>query len=257
MIDDCIFEIWNYKYNQLTPCQILEKADSKFVRLHCYAVTKVNKETGEREIVEFDSFTFLQAVKNRGEWDFDILKLFSPGSMLWVRGFDIIVDKAEYDKEGNIRLFFKYIECDEETEREVKEKFPAWSWINSYGAQWKKVNAGYNFITLRPDDRILFRSFTPSRLMEERIRKDWYFSDPIDKEVVIGMERRLGYIRPDGKTWMEYFWGATEGKQYGVKVKDDGNLILIDSTDPKNPIQAVKESEIEKFIEGVKEYAER
>ena len=71
------------------------------------------------------------------------------------------------------------------------------------------------------------------------------------------MERRLGYIRPDGKTWMEYFWEVIEGKKLGVKVKDDGSLILIDTTDSKNPIQAVKENEIEKFIEGVKEYAER
>jgi len=257
MIKDCKFEVWNYKYNQFTPCQVIEKVDSKFVRLHSYA-WKENRETGEKEVVsEFDQFTYLQGIKNIGEWRFDILKLFSPGTMIQTKGYRLIIDRAKFDKEENIRVYYRYLECDENLEREIKSKSSAWSWINSYGAQWKKINPGYNFITLRPEDKIEFRSFFPSRLMDDSIRKDWYFSDPIDKEVVIGMEGRLGYIRPDGKTWMEYFWGATKGKQYGVKVKDDGSLILIDSTDPKNPIQAVKESEIEKFIEGVKEYAER
>ena len=257
MMSDCVFEIWNYKYNQLTPCQILEKVDSRFVRLHCYA-WKENRETGEKEVIsEFDEFTYLAKVKNKGEWSFDIFKLFPTDSMFWVRGFNVIVDRAVEDKEGNIRLFYKYIERDENIERGEETKTSAWDWINSYGSQWKKENAGYNFITIRPEDKIVFRSFLPSRLMDEKIRKDWYFSDPINKEVVMDMERRLGYIRPDGKTWMEYFWEVIEGKKLGVKVKDDGSLILIDTTDSKNPIQAVKENEIEKFIEGVKEYAER
>ena len=296
MIENCIYETWNYKYNQFTPVEIKEKVDQKFVKIHGYAKVR-DEKTGEMKIEEYDTMTYLEGMKNIGSWEFDILKLFPENSMLQTRGYRVIVDKAVFDEEENIRIYYKYLECDEDLEREIKSKSSAWSfiahprhgildgepwdwklyeffynqpekgssckksepwsWINSYGAQWKKINAGYNFITLRPDDKIEFRSFTPSRLMEERIRKDWYFSDPIDKEVVIGMEKILGYIRDDGKTWMEYFWGATKGKQYGVKVKDDGSLILIDSTDPKNPIQAVKESEIEKFIEGVKEYAEK
>ena len=256
MIENCVYEVWNYKYNQFTPVEIKEKIDQKFVKIHGYAKVR-DEKTGEMKIEEYDTMTYLEGMKNIGSWEFDILKLFPENSMFQTKGYKVVVDKAVFDEEENIRIYYKYLECDENREREIKSKSSAWCWINSYGAQWKKVNPGYNFITLRPEDKIEFRSFNPSHLREDMIRKDWYFSDPIDKEVVIGMERRLGYIRPDGKTWMEYFWGATEGKQYGVKVKDDGNLILIDSTDPKNPIQAVKESEIEKFIEGVKEYAER
>ena len=99
-IDDCVFEVWNYKYNQFTPCQIIEKVDSKFARLHCFARVKKGQE---EEIVEFDNFTFLEGVKNRDSWDFDILRLFPTNTMLKTKGYSVIVDKAEFDEEDNIR----------------------------------------------------------------------------------------------------------------------------------------------------------
>ena len=247
-IDDCVYEVWNYKYNQFTPCQIIEKVDSKFVRLHCFARVKRGQE---EEVVEFDSFTYLEKVKNIGEWGFDILRLFPANTMLQVNGYSVIVDKAEFDEEGNIRLFYKYLECDENKEREIKSNSTAWSWINSYGAQMKKVNPGYNFITLRPDDKIEFRSFLPSHLEEHR--KEWYFEDPVHSEVIVYLEKLLGYTRADGKTWMEYFWENTEGLQIAVKLRGD-DIVGMDMKDPKNPIQVCSESDVNKFIEKVSEY---
>jgi len=255
------FEVWNWKFNQLTPCQITEWVDGKFVRIH-YCTTKDNKETGEKEITgEYDSFTFLKGIKNVGEWDFDVLRLFPEDTMLSTHGFDVLVDRAEFDKDENIRLFYKYIQCDEEKGREIRENFPAWSWINSYGCQFKKVQSGYNFITLRPEDNIVFRPFIPSHLEEHR--KTWYFEDPIDRGVIADLERLLGYVREDGKTWMEWFWENTDGQHLAPKLKSTGELGCIDASDPKNPKQLpdlknpgmiLSEIDPEVFIEKVIEY---
>ena len=255
------FEVWNWKFNQLTPCRITEWVDGKFVRIH-YCTTKDNRETGEKEVTgEYDSFTFLKGIKNVGEWEFDVLRLFPEDTMLSVHGFDIIIDHAEFDKNGDIRLFYKYVQCDEKTERKIQSKFPAWSWINSYGCQFKKTQAGYNFITLKPKDNIVFRSFIPSRL--EGYRKTWCFEDPVDRGVIADLERLLGYVRPDGKTWMEWFWENTDGQHLTVKLKSTGELGCIDLSDPKNPIQLkdpknpeqiLSESDPEIFIEKVVEY---
>ena len=103
-------------------------------------------------------------------------------------------------------------------------------------------------------------NFIPSRLEEHR--PTWYFEDPIDRDVIIDLEKILGYTREDGKTWMEYFWSMTDGEHLAVKVKDSG-LSCIDMTDPKNPKQLVDpgnpgqillETDPEVFIERVSEY---
>lgn len=256
----CFYEFWSWKYNQLVPCKIIERVDGKFVRVHYYT-WKENKETQEREVTgEYNAFIFAKNLKNIGSWDFDPLLMFQEGVMFEAKGFKVIVDKAEYTEDGDIKVYYKYIECDESKEREIKDSFPAWSWINLYGCQFKKVQSGYNFITLRPEDNITFRSFFPSRLKE--YRETWYFEDPIDREVIVNLERLLGYTREDGKTWMEYFWAITDGKHLAVKIKDSG-LGCIDMTDPKNPKQLkdpenpeqiLLESNPEVFIEKVAEY---
>lgn len=284
------YEFWSWKYNQFLPCQITEWHGGMFwqinkdipisqtVEVH-YCVSKLDKDSGELVVTgEGDMTLDIRSLRNvipdekriASSWEdrrelerFNILRSFSHDSMLYTRGFDIIVDEAVLDKDGNIRVYYKYIQCDETKEREIKDSFPAWSWINSYGCQFKKVQSGYNFITLRPEDNITFRSFFPSLLKE--YRETWYFEDPVDRDVIIDLERILGYIREDGKTWMEYFWTMTDGKHLAVKVKDSG-LSCIDASDPKNPKQlkdpenpeqVLLEPNPEIFIEKVVEYAKK
>ena len=235
------FEYWNWKYSRFVPVEILEKLDSEFIR--------VRLDTDQKE----ETTTYISSIREIGKRDLDILSLFSENTMLSVNGFDLIVSRAEFDKEDNIRLFYKYIQCDENKQREIREKNPAWSWINYYGVQYEKVNAGYNFITIKPDDRIVFRCFIPSRIEEHR--KEWYFEDPVSRGCIVYLEKLLGYTRPDGKTWMEYFWEGTDEKKLGVKIKDDGTLVCFDVRDPKKPVQICNETEVETFIEKVFEYA--
>lgn len=244
MIENCVYEVWNYKYNQFTPVEIKEKVDSRFVKIHGYAKLK-------DRIEEYDTMTYLKSLKNVGSWEFDILKLFQENSMVQTGGYRVIVDKAEFDKNKDIRVYYKYIECDENLEREIKSKFSAWSWINSYGAQMKKINSGYNFITLRPEDKIEFRSFIPSRLGEHR--KEWYFEDPVNREVIVHLENLLGYTRDGGETWMEYFWKHTDGAKVSIKINSE-NLICFDVNDPKKPIQVCSNSDTNEFIEEVVKY---
>ncbi len=278
------YEFWRWKYNQFLPCLITEWCGGMFwqvsrdlpisetVKVH-YCVPRLDRDSGELVITdEGDMMLDIRFLRNvipdekrlEASWEdrrelerFNILRSFSHDSMLYTRGFDIIVDEAVPDKNGNIRVYYKYIQCDETMERVDS----AWSWINSYGCQFKKVQPGYNFITVKPEDYIIFRSFVPSRLEEHR--ETWYFEDPIDRDVIIDLERLLGYTREDGKTWMEYFWTMTDGKHLAVKVKDSG-LSCIDMTDPKNPKQLVDpenpgqillEPNPEVFIEKVVEYA--
>lgn len=251
MISDCVYEVWNWKYNQFTPCQIVSKVDSRFARIKYYT-WKEDKETGEKkETGEYLGFTYISALRNIGENDFDILKLFPENTMLSVGGFDMILDKAEFNEEGDIRLFYKYIQCDESERLEIEKKNPAWSWINSYGVQYKKINSGYNFITITPETQIEFRRFIPSRI--EEYRKIWYFEDPLDIKVQEDLEKLLGYTRTDGMTWMEYYRNATDGKKIGTKLRGE-TMTCIDSSDPKNPIQVLTEENIEVYIEKVSEY---
>ena len=252
MLEDCKFEVWNYKYNQFTPVKIKEKVDSRFVKIHGYAKVR-DEKTGEMKIEEYDTMTYLKSLKGIGSWELDILKLFPENSMLKVNGFEVIVEKADFNKAGNIRLFYKYIQCDENKGQEIRDAFPAWSWINSYNAQFEKINHAYNFIVLKPEDKVIFGPFLPSRLEEHR--KEWYFEDPVYRPVIVYLENLLGYTRPDGKTWMEYFWEGTDKKKLGIKIKDDGTLVCFDVRDPKKPVQVCSESNIEVFIEKICEYA--
>ena len=288
------YEVWSWKYNQFIPCRITEwcgaeveekakwfveknEPHAQFVRVH-YIVPKLDKEPREVTIIkeEGDQLVDIRSlrmnlqddVRQKATWEerkalerFDFLSSLSPGTELSVRGFDVIVDEAVPDEEGNIRLFYKYIQCDEETGRKVQEMFPAWSWINSYGCQFKKVQAGYNFITLKPEDNIVFRPWVPSRLEEHRA--SWYFEDPLDKGVIADLERVLGYVRDDGKTWMEYFLENVSGYNVSPRLRPTGELICVDASNPKNPIQLpdpknpeqiLMETNPEVFIEKVVEY---
>ena len=253
MMEDCRFEVWNWKYNQFTPIEILSKLDSRFVRIHGYS-WKIDRETGNKvQDEEYWTTTYINGIRNIGERDLDILSLFPENTMLKVNGLEVIVEKAEFNKVGNIKLFYKYVQCDEAKGQEIRAKNPNWSWINSYNAQLEKINHEYNFIVISPDDRIDFGPFSPSRLEEHR--KEWYFEDPVYRPVIVYLEKLLGYIRPDGKTWMEYFWEGTDEKKLGVKIKDDGTLVCFDVRDPKKPVQICNETEVETFIEKVFEYA--
>ena len=250
MLEDCKFEAWNWKYNQFTPIIIREKLDSRFVRIHGYAKVR-NDKTGKIEIEEYDTVTYLDSIRNIGERKLDLLTLFSENTMLTVNGFEVIVEKAEYNKKGDIKLFYKYIQCDENKGREIRDAFPDWSWINSYNAQFEKINHEYNFIMIKPEDKIVFGPFLPSRLEEHR--KEWYFEDPVYRPVIVYLENLLGYTRENGETWMEYFWRHTDNSKASVKIKDE-NLICFDNTDPKKPIQICSKSDVSEFIEEVVKY---
>lgn len=253
MLKDCKFEIWNWKYNKFTPVEILEKVGKNFIRIIGYDF-KVNKDTGERiETKQYRTMTYLEGLRRIDGGEFNLLSMFPENTMIKTCGYEIIVDWARFDLNGNIRVFYKYIQCDESKAQEIRDKFPAWSWINlAYNAQFKKVNYGYNFITIRPEDNVEFSAFLPSRLIPGDIRKKWYFEDAVDYKTIVYMERLLGFIRDDGLTWMEYLSDNLD-RPVAIKIKDS-DIICTDMKDPKNPVQICKLIWVEETIEEVVRY---
>lgn len=259
MIENCKFETWNYKYNQFCPCEILgiEKTGNNiFTRIHGYSWTE-DRESGNKIVKEeFETTTYLEKIRNIGDKGLDILSIFSPGTYIQAKGYNVIVDSADFDDSGDIRVYYKYIE-----ETEGRQKPERWDWINANGYQLKKVNSGYNFITISPEDKVGFKVFVPERLW--KYRKSWYFEDPVDIRAQEYLENLCGFIRDTGETWMHYFRDKTSEKHLGVKVRPDGNLVCIDQSDPKNPKQmpdpknpdqVFMTQEIEDFIEAVGSY---
>lgn len=62
-MENCIFKVWNYKYKQFCPCNIVEKLDDSVVRIHGFAKLK-DPITKEVYIEEFDICTFWKNVKS-------------------------------------------------------------------------------------------------------------------------------------------------------------------------------------------------
>ena len=264
MIENCKFEIWNYRYNQFCPCEILrlsKTGKNLFARIHGYS-WKEDRDTGEKiALEEFTTTVYLSSLRNIGSKGLDVLSIFSSRSFIQSKGYRLIIDFSEFNSEGDIKVYYKYIERLNEGSKNTSE---GWDWINSYGCQFKKLQSGYNFITICPEDEVEFCTFIPERIREHR--KTWYFEDPLDAEAQEFLEKLLGYVREDGKTWMQYFREVTDGKHLGAKLRSDETMVCIDSTDPKkpfmipdpkNPEQIFACSEVEEFIEVVSKYAEK
>ena len=76
------------------------------------------------------------------------------------------------------------------------------------------------------------------------------FEEFISRDTIVFIEKALGWIREDGKTWMEYFWEKTDGEKLVVKQRGE-YYVCIDNSDPKNPKEICSAAGLEELIESI------
>ena len=108
MIENCKFEIWNYRYNQFCPCEILrlsKTGKNLFARIHGYS-WKEDRDTGEKiALEEFTTTVYLSSLRNIGSKGLDVLSIFSSGSFIQSKGYRLIIDFSEFNSEGDIKVY--------------------------------------------------------------------------------------------------------------------------------------------------------
>ncbi len=232
-------EAFNYKFGRYIPIKVLGKLDSRIIKVIEYP---------EKE-PPFQTAVFLEYVRGK---DGSEIVLFPEGSIISTGGYDIVVDKAE-TIEGGFKIFWKYIQT---TQPELLEehKSRVWSFLDS-GRCYKKIHSGYNFLTIRNEDKVTFQESIPELLEEfttEERRKHIYFDGNIDPGTIIFLEDFLGlpgifrnFFEAVGKS----------GIPISTSIRSE-DLICNDMTDPKMPIQVCVKKNTDEFIEEIIKYVE-
>lgn len=228
MVENCRFEAWNYidSSGEYSPAEIIEICSDGFIRIHGYIQAR-DRNTGELVVKrEFDSTTtmdFLRPIKGRC--------MFEPGDGVIVNdSVALYIEKVE-EAEIGTKLYYTYIESTQET---------APKYMNQFGYQMKKIVPGFNWICLRGGEDVKFWSdpILPGLkrfLGQSEERKFWYFSDPVDKETTIKLEKILGLVDESGKTWQEILSERVGERSIAIKRDPMGKLFWVDMADPKNP----------------------